>query len=250
MRILITNDDGIQAPCLIELKRVLSEIAECIVVAPASQMSASAHAISLAESIGVREYLVDGEFFGLQVSGTPADCVKLALCELLKDTPPDMVISGVNLGPNTGVSVFYSGTVSAAREGTIAGIPSIAASMCSFSYDDFTYACELVRDIALKVYKNGLPEGLTLNVNIPPLKREAIKGIRVTKQAHSRFIEQYHPRGEQNGSTHYQLDGELEVVDPDPKNDELSVLDGYVSITPIKLDLTDFSAMSLIEEMV
>jgi 5'-nucleotidase len=249
MKVLLTNDDGIQAPCLQLLKRVMSDVAECFVVAPASQMSASAHAISLAQSVAVSDYMIDGVFFGKQVEGTPADCVKIALCEILKDSPPDLIISGINRGPNTGVSVFYSGTVSAAREGTIAGIPSIAASMCSFTYDDYTYACELVRYVALKVYEHGLPEYVTLNINIPPLQRDEIKGVRVTKQAHSRFIEEYIAKGEKQGRTFYELSGELEVVDTDPNNDEQSVTEGYVSITPIKLELTDLSSMKSIEEM-
>ena len=249
MRILLTNDDGIDAPSMRALKAVLSDIAECFVVAPDSQRSAFAHAISIANNVSVRKYFIDDEDFGLQVDGTPADCVKLALCTLLKDTPPDLVISGINHGPNTGVSIYYSGTVSAAREGTIAGIPSIAASLCSFTYADFSYSCQLVRDVALKVYRHGLPRSTTLNINIPPLTRNEIRGIKVTKQAQSRFIEEYISRGKEKGTTFYSLSGELEIVDKDPNNDEQAVNDGYVSITPLKLDLTDETYMQKLRKM-
>jgi 5'-nucleotidase len=249
MKILLTNDDGIQAPSMRALREAISEIADCFIVAPEMQRSASAHSISIVHDVGVREYAVDGRFFGLQVSGTPADCVKLALCEIMRNDPPDMIISGINLGPNTGVSVYYSGTVSAAREGTIAGIPSIAASLCSFTYTDFSYSCKIVKEIAIKILQHGLPRDITLNINIPPLEESEIKGVRITKQAQSRFIEEYIAKGADNGSKLYSLAGELEVVDTDVNNDENAVQDGYVSVTPIKLDLTDYSVMAQIGEI-
>lgn len=250
MRVLLTNDDGIQSPSMYRLKKELSAIAECIVVAPDSQRSASAHSISIVRDVSVAEYWVDDEFFGFQVDGTPADCVKLALTEIMRDNPPDLIISGINLGPNTGVSVYYSGTVSAAREGTIAGIPSLAASLCSVTSNDFSYACKTVLDLARKIANFGLPKHITLNVNIPALKEEAIKGIKVTKQAQSRFIEKYIARDSKNGSKIYGLAGELEVIDDDHDNDEQAVKDGYVSITPLRLDLTDHAVMAVLEKIV
>jgi len=247
--ILLTNDDGITAPSLRELKKILSETTECFVIAPHDQKSASAHAISLGYDIEVSKYSYDDAFFGFQVKGTPVDCVKLALCELLKE-PPQLIISGVNRGPNTGVSVYYSGTVAAAREGLIAGIPSIAVSMCSFDFDDFTYAHTLIKKIVPTVLHNGLPAGIMLNINIPPCAADDIKGIKITKQAHSRFIERYVKKGENEKSTLYALAGELELVDDEQNNDEQAVKDGYVSITPLHLDLTSFAAFKDIERLV
>ncbi|MBU1863388.1 MAG: 5'/3'-nucleotidase SurE [Candidatus Omnitrophica bacterium] len=249
MTILLTNDDGIQAKSIRELKEVLSDVDNCVVVAPASQKSASAHAISIAHDIEVSDYYYENDFFGFQVEGTPADCVKLALCEIMKE-PPAIIVSGINRGPNTGVSVYYSGTVSAAREGTIAGIPSIAVSMCSCEYDNFTYACVLVKKIVTNILQKGLPEGIMLNINIPPLREQEIKGIRIARQAPSRFVEKYIHRGENKGCTRYTLTGKMELVNAGSDNDEQTVRDGYVSITPLKLDLTSFSSFKEIENLI
>jgi len=247
--ILLTNDDGIGAPSMIAMRNALSELDKCFIIAPHTQKSASAHAISLRHDVELSEFKYDNEFFGYQVKGTPADCVKLALCELLTDLP-QVIVSGINLGPNTGVSVYYSGTVSAAREGTIAGIPSIAISLCSFTYTDFSYACTILKKITQRVIQQGLPEGVTLNINVPPLTEEEIKGIKITKQAHSRFVERYTKNGHNGESTLYSLSGELELVDEDPDNDEQVVKEGYVSVTPIQLDLTSFSSFKEVEALI
>lgn len=249
-KILLTNDDGIDSESLALLKKELSDLGECIVVAPDSQRSASAHAVSVGQSISVSECEREGAFFGYQVSGTPVDCVKVALCKLFADNPPDLIVSGINVGPNTGVSVVYSGTVGAAREGTIAGVPSIAASMCDFEYDDFEYAAKVVKRIAARVLKTGLPKWVTLNVNVPPLQEKDIRGIKITKQAHSRFIEEYIKEVDEKGCEKFQLTGELELVDTDKNNDEQAVKDGYVSVCPIQVDMTAFSAINDLEDLV
>ena len=249
MSILLTNDDGIGAPSIRQLKETLSPVAECIVVAPETQKSASAHAISIVHDVEVKKYYHGKTFFGYQVKGTPADCVKLALCEIMEE-PPELIIAGINVGPNTGISVYYSGTVAAAREGTIVGIPSIAVSMCSFEYNDFTFANTLVKDIAMHIGQKGLPPSVTLNINIPPLPRNEIKGIKVTKQAHSRFVERFVKTSDKNDVMSFSLTGEIEVVDTDSNNDEQAVKEGYVSITPLRLDLTDLSAIKEIERYI
>ncbi len=249
MTILLTNDDGIQAYSIRQLRETLSEVSDCIVVAPESQKSASAHSISIVHDVEVRKYYLGDEFFGYQVNGTPADCVKLALCEIMKE-PPGIIVSGINVGPNTGISVYYSGTVSAAREGTIAGIPSIAVSMCSFEFNDFTFANIFVKEIVKCILKEGLPSGVTLNINIPPLPREEIKGVKVTKQAHSRFVEKFVKKNNNNEVMLFSLRGEMEVVDDDSNNDEQAVKEGYISLTPLRLDLTDVSAIKDIERIV
>ncbi len=247
MAILLTNDDGITSQSIRELKKALNEVDECIVVAPDAQRSASGHAISVHDEVSVKKYYHDDTFFGYQVEGTPADCVKLALCEIL-EAPPTIIISGINQGPNTGVSVFYSGTVSAAREGTIAGIPSIAISMCSTEYHDYSVTCSIAKKIVQKIVQKGLPLGVTLNINVPPLSHDAIQGIKITKQAHSRFNEEYVFKGHNNGSSSYSLAGELDLFDSDNNNDEQAVQDGYISITPLKLDLTDYAVMDTIKQ--
>ncbi len=245
--ILLTNDDGIQEISLWALKERLSKIDECVIVAPATQMSASSHAISLGKDIRLSKYYDNNEFVGYQVAGTPADCVKLALTEIL-DEEPALVVSGINRGPNTGVSVYYSGTVSAAREGTISGIPSIAVSMCCFEFDDFSYAVELVEKIAKDLLSSGLPEGVTINVNVPPLSKGNVKGAKITTQACSRFIERYIDKGEENGEKLYQLAGELESFDRMTDNDEKVVDEGYASITPLRLDMTEHSHVETLKE--
>jgi len=240
MNILLTNDDGIAGHALHELKSILSDDHVCTVVAPDAQRSASAHAVSINKEIHVQKHYCNDNYFGYSVEGTPVDCVKIALTELL-EKPPDIIIAGINRGANTGVSVFYSGTVAAAREGAIAGIPSVAVSLCSASYTDFSYACVFIQHLAKIIERHGIKQGAMLNVNIPPLPKEDIKGIKVTKQAHSRFIEKYVCKQKENGILAYTLTGRLEVLDTNNNNDEYAVLNGYVSITPLALDLTAVS---------
>ncbi len=243
MGILLTNDDGIDEKGLYVLRDALMKIDNVIVVAPDSQRSASSHSISIADFLRVEPLYLSGEFLGYKVSGTPADCVKIALCELL-NKPPAAVVSGINRGPNTGVSVYYSGTVSAAREGAIAGIPSVAVSMCSFEYDNFDFAAEIAANTVERFIKGEFPSGLTLNINIPPLDREEIKGIKITKQANSRFIERYN----KTGGNSYRLTGELYIDNEEPDDDEYAVNQGYVSITPLKLDMTDYSFFNKVKD--
>lgn len=246
-KILLTNDDGISSPNLVELKEILEAFGECFVIVPDTQKSASAHSISIVHDVSVSKHFVDGDFFGYKVNGTPVDCVKLALCEML-DSPPDLIVSGINVGPNTGISVYYSGTVAAAREGTIASIPSVAFSMCSFSYRHYEYAYKVVAQVVEKLLQGKVSREVTLNVNIPPIPEEHIRGIKITKQACSRFIEKYIAKEGQNGANYYELTGEMEVVDDDPLNDEQAVKDGFVSITPLKLDMTDTLTLTLLEK--
>jgi 5'-nucleotidase len=249
MTILLTNDDGIEAPGLQALRDQISEVADCFVIAPSEQKSASAHAISLIHEVEVSKHYVHGSFFGYRVKGTPVDCVKLALCEMLPH-PPDLIISGINQGPNTGVSIYYSGTVSAAREGTIADIPSIAASIASFEFSDFSFAARLLRDIAKMVIAEGLPQGVMLNINIPPRHEKEMKGIKVTRQAKSKFVEKYSRRGERDTTILYSLKGELLVTSSDGDSDEEAIREGYVSITPLKLDLTEPNVFVTVDEIV
>src|SRR4030042_99384 len=181
LKILLTNDDGIHAPGLRALYAELNRDFELSVVAPETEMSAVGHAITLDSPLRVREVYKNGSFFGFGVSGTPADCVKIAVQELLQG-PPDIIISGINLGANVGVNVLYSGTVSAATEGAFLGIRSAAISLSTRKNPDFTFAARFSREIIKFITENDLKNGTALNVNIPPIPAERIKGVSITRQ--------------------------------------------------------------------
>jgi len=238
LSILVSNDDGIDAPGIERLVREMRRIGDVTVVAPTQQQSAVGHAITMNRPLRVREFRKNGKFFGYAVEGTPADCVKLAVRALLKRRP-DLIVSGVNHGSNTAISVIYSGTVSAATEGTILGIPSIAVSLTTYAPADFSYAATFARTLARKVLKNGLPPGTLLNVNVPPLPRNRIKGVRITRQGKAVWNDSFDVRRDPANKEYFWLTGGLENVDQDLAFDEAAVRAGFVSITPIQYDLTD-----------
>ena len=242
MRILISNDDSIYAPGINALYEAVSGLGEVHVVAPAAEQSAVGHAITLSDPIKTRPVERNGRFFGYAVGGTPADCVKLAVCALLP-APPDLVISGINLGPNAGISVIYSGTVSAATEGTILGIPSMAVSLNTFSDPLWETAIEVTRRIVRRLARNPLPSGVLLNVNIPNLPLSEIRGFAATRMAQSRFVETFDKRTDPRGNVYYWMDGELQVIG-DPEGTDLEALQkGFVSLTPIWFDLTHYPSL-------
>ena len=236
MRILVTNDDGIQSPGLHALVRALRGWGEVWVIAPDREQSAVGHAITLSEPIRLFPWTIEGANHTFAISGTPADCVKLALTELMP-ARPDLVLSGVNRGENTGISVIYSGTVSAATEGTINGIPSIAISLGSFVSTRFEAAALIGRRIAEVVAERGLPGETLLNVNVPDLPLDEIKGIRVTRQGRTRFQETFMKRADPRGKVYYWMDGaKLPLEETD--TDGTALHEGYVTVTPIRLDFT------------
>lgn len=241
-RILICNDDGIYAPGIMALYEALSELGELTVVAPEFEQSAVGHAITIADPIKIRKISRSGGFTGFAVSGTPADCVKLAVTELLPEKP-DMVVSGINLGSNVGISVIYSGTVSGATEGTILGIPSIAISLASFKNPQWATAASVARQIARHVLEHGLPADTLLNVNVPNRHPESIRGFQVTRMGHSRFAEIFHRRANPRGDTYYWLDGELQMLGDANGTDVQAVNDNLISLTPIWFDLSNTAAM-------
>ena len=247
MRILITNDDGIQSPGLLAIVQALQKEVECLVVAPHKQCSATSHSITIYDHIAVEEVDLN-HFKGYSIEGTPADCVKFAIGELAKNHKLDLIISGINLGLNTGVSVYYSGTVSAAREGMINGIPSIAISQAREQLNDFSFACKLIQDLVHGHKHHHLPKDTFLNVNIPHLAHSDIKGIRVTKQAHSRFVEWFEAHEHlSNGKKKYSIFGNIEMINPDGTSDEEALRLGYAAITPLRLDLTHYERLSDIQ---
>ncbi|AKJ64736.1 5'/3'-nucleotidase SurE [Kiritimatiella glycovorans] len=238
MNILLCNDDGIHAPGLRLLRDTAREYGEVSVVAPEYERSAAGHSITLADPLRTKEIYHGDDFFGWAVSGTPADCVKLAVCALL-DEPPDIVLSGVNLGSNTGISVLYSGTVSAATEGVILGIPGIAFSLCTYETPHWETAAGVVRRVLDRFLHNGLRPGSLLNVNIPNLPHGELRGMKPAGMGKSRFVEKFHKRTDPQGNTYYWLDGELEILDRTDDIDIRVVGEGYVALTPIHFDLTD-----------
>lgn len=247
MKILLTNDDGIKAAGLRALLACIPKDHKILVAAPATERSACSHSISLGQQLRVEKSTENGVRF-LAVHGTPADSVKFALYDS-EHFVPDLVISGFNHGANTGVSVFYSGTISAAREGFINGIPAIAISLCGgLEAEDFR-ACQNIAKSLIKGYqREKIASHIMLNVNVPPLLPEQIKGVRITRQAPSRFIEEFVPEEEKPGRKVYRLAGEIEIYDTDGTSDEKAVIDGFISITPLRIDLTDREAIKPLEK--
>ena len=238
--ILITNDDGIYSPGIRALWEALNSFGDIIVVAPSSQKSASSHAITISKPLRVRHVKeVDG-FCGFSVSGTPADCSKIAIKQILSEKPK-VLISGINSGANVGNNIIYSGTVSAALEGTMLGVPSIAISLDSFKNDRFELAKKLARDVVSFVLKNNLPKGTMLNVNVPNIAPENFLGTRITKQGNQFFNDDFDQRIDPRGQTYYWMKGKIEDNDEDLVYDGRAISDGYASITPIGFNMTDES---------
>lgn len=237
MRILLTNDDGIYAKGMYSLYLELVDKHQVVIVAPESEQSAVGHALTLYNPLRVKKIKRNGGFYGYGVNGTPADCVKIAFHEIMK-SPPDMVISGINLGPNVGINVLYSGTVSAATEGAILGIPSIAISLNTYKDPDFGFASSFTKRLVELIHKNGLTNGVCLNVNIPAVEREMIRGIAITRQGTSRFMERFEKRIDPRDNTYYWQAGEAPVRDEDEDTDIKALANHMISITPLQYDLT------------
>ncbi|MFQ5956400.1 MAG: 5'/3'-nucleotidase SurE [Candidatus Brocadiales bacterium] len=242
MRILLTNDDGIYAAGIGAINKTLHEIGEVVVVAPEAERSGASHSITWAHPLRVRKVYVENKFFGYAVSGSPADCVKMAAMEIM-EKPPELVVSGINLGANVGIHVLYSGTVAASIEGSILGIPSVAVSIDVSGYPDLEYAAIIARDIIKQTIKHKLPRCTLININIPSLKKEEIKGIRITRQYTHGFEESVDRRKDPGGGTYYWLVGGTEITVEEKGTDFQSIRDGYISITPLCYDLTDHNLL-------
>ena len=237
MRILVTNDDGIHAEGLYRLAKAMARLGEVTVVAPLVEHSAVGHALTLTDPLRVEKVFHDGALFGRAVNGTPADCVKLAV-RMLMEAPPDLVVSGINPGANTGHNVIYSGTVSAATEGAILAIPAFAISRGWSMEPDFGPAAEIAVEVAERLLAHRLPDGVLLNVNVPPLPRAAIHGYRITEQGQGRFVERFDARVDPRGKEYFWQTGETLIPDHGETIDDTALEEGYVSITPIHYDLT------------
>ena len=237
MRILLTNDDGIHAPGLFALYKEFSRDSRVDIVAPETEMSAVGHAITLTSPLRVWEVTKDGRFYGHAVSGTPADCVKIAIKEVL-DHPPDVVISGINPGRNVGMDILYSGTVSAATEAAFLGFKAASISIDTRKDPSYQFAARVARAVVKFMMQEGLRDGTALNVNVPAIPPEQIRGVVFARQGLSRFEERFERRNDPRGNTYYWLAGETLVENGSPDTDFVALKSGMVTITPIHYDLT------------
>ena len=238
--ILVSNDDGIDAAGIAALAAAMEGLGTVAVVAPFQEQSAVGHAITIREPMRVHDVAfdgADGPVWARAVTGTPADCVKIAVQRLLP-RPPDLVVSGINHGPNTSVNVMYSGTVSAATEACILGIPSMAVSHDAWTPTDFEAAGRVACRLAERILEDGLPPGVLLNVNVPDV--EAPLGLRVTRQARARWEEKFEERRDPTDRPYYWLGGRFIDLDDGDDTDLAAVRDGFVSVTPLMLDLTAY----------
>jgi 5'-nucleotidase len=238
MKILITNDDGIRAPGLTALHAALRPLGEVLVIAPERPRSACGHAITLHKPLRLMPVELSDGAEGFAINGFPADCVALGVSEHLGGHP-NLVVSGINLGPNLGVDMIYSGTVAAAREGAICGIPSVALSVASYGASDFQPAAEFARYLAQAVLEHGLPDGAFLNVNVPAAPTAQIEGVAVTRQSRINYDNRIERRTDPRGGAYYWLTGDRLDRSRQPDADAEAIEAGRISVTPVRLDLTD-----------
>lgn len=238
MKILLTNDDGILSEGLWALFRVFKPRYELVVVAPDRERSAVGHAITLHQPLRSRLVNVNGWGDGFAVSGTPADCVKLALSELI-GAPPDLVVSGINPGANVGININYSGTVAAAKEAALAGIPSIAASITGQAVSHYDDAAAFVCRLAGRVLENKMPFGTFLNVNVPDLPTDKVQGVRVSRQSVKMFAEKFDRRLDPRNGPYYWHNGDQQIFEDTPDVDGNVLGNACISVTPITCDVTN-----------
>ena len=235
--ILVTNDDGINAPGIRTLIEVMNTIGDVCVVAPDSPQSGMGHAVTIDDTLYCNEIKVDdGPQIEYKSSGTPADCVKFAVSEIL-DRKPDLCVAGINHGSNSSINVIYSGTMSAAVEAGVESIPAIGFSLLDYSWNaNFEPLKSYIKKIALNVLENSLPDGVVLNVNFP--KSETFKGIKICRQARANWVEEFDKRINPQGRVYYWLTGNFVNMDTGEDNDEWALANNYISIVPVQFDLT------------
>ncbi len=246
MKILISNDDGIDSRGIFALAKAMKEIGEVTVVAPKTEQSAVGHAITMKYPLRVKEHYIDGELFGYSVDGTPADCIKMGIRNIMP-TPPDIVISGINHGSNTAINIIYSGTVSAAREAAIMDVPAIAVSVTDHDAVHFEYACRLAQKLAIEINSKGLNTGTILNVNVPHVPYNEVKGVVIARQGKSKWADIYEKRVDPYGYDYYWLTGKLIEQDTELDADQFAVKQGYATVSPIHFDLTDYETLKTIK---
>lgn len=248
--ILVTNDDGITAPGIRALIKMMNEIGEVYVIAPDSPQSGMGHAITIDSTLFCEKVKIDD---GPQsdrewaCSGTPVDCVKLGINRILPRRP-DICVSGINHGSNSSINVIYSGTMSAAVEAGVDGIPAIGFSLCDFSYSaDFFAAKKYIQQIVRSAIENKMKKSMILNVNIPKLPEQELKGIRVCRQAKAIWQEEYDQRKDPRGRTYFWLTGKFVNLDSGDDTDERALEEGYISVVPIQYDMTAHDYISVVK---
>jgi 5'-nucleotidase len=237
--ILVTNDDGVYAPGIKFLAETAAQFGDIVVVAPDKAQSGMGHAITINSTIRIQKTNYHNASIEYACTGTPVDCVKMAVNHILQ-RKPDLVLSGINHGSNSSINVIYSGTMSAAVEGALEGAPSIGFSLCDYSIDaDFTQAGKFIQQIIAKAIENKMPKGICLNVNIPKLLEEDIKGIKVVRQSKANWVERFEERKDPYGRNYYWLTGEFVNFEPEATDtDEWALDNGYISVVPIQADMT------------
>ncbi|WP_439881778.1 5'/3'-nucleotidase SurE [Pontibacter sp. MBLB2868] len=249
--ILVSNDDGITAPGIRTLVEVACKIGEVVVVAPDGPQSGMGHAITIGNTLRLDRSIAfdDLDLVAYECSGTPADCVKLAKHHVLKDRKPDLVVSGINHGSNSSISVLYSGTMSAAIEAAIEGLPSIGFSLCDYGHEaDFSHTREFVEQIIRQALENRIPENTALNVNFPKKSNEPIKGIKVCRQAHAKWQEEFDERLDPRNRKYYWMTGSFVNFDKGEDTDEWALTNNYVSVVPCQYDMTAHHAIAMLNE--
>jgi 5'-nucleotidase len=248
--ILVTNDDGITAPGVSALIEAMRGLGEVVVIAPDKPQSGMGHAITINSTLRIHKVKIYGVKEEYSCTGTPVDCVKIAVNKIL-NRKPDLCVSGINHGSNMSINVIYSGTMSAAVEGAIESIPSIGFSLLDESIGaDFTAAKKVAKTLAKYVLKHGLPKDVCLNVNIPRLHINEIKGIKVCRQARANWIEELDERHDPSGKQYFWLTGKFDNYDKGKKDTDVWALEnGYVSVVPTQFDLTAHSAIKELEKL-
>lgn len=248
MNILLVNDDGIFAPGINTLYETVKDLGTITVVAPDGERSAVSHALTLDKPMPVRQ--VDtGVLKGTAVMGTPADCVKLALAEILSEKP-DLVLSGINLGSNTGLNVIYSGTVGGAAEAVFNGIPGVALSLDTYTNPNWEPVLPFVHDLVKAVLEKGLPKGVLLNVNMPNVdSKDQIKNVLVTEQGMAHWQENFDKRIDPKGRTYYWMTGKKQELKEPETIDDTALKNNYISVTPVQFNLTAFNDIKKIKDL-
>jgi 5'-nucleotidase len=246
--ILVVNDDGVSAPGIVALAQVVKDLGEVIVVAPDSPQSGMGHAITINKPLRLSEVKYHGDIKAYQCSGTPVDCVKLAVDKVLH-RKPDLCVSGINHGSNSSINIIYSGTMSAAVEASLEGIPSVGFSLLDYRHEaDFTGSQHYAKIVAQFILKYGLPKHSLLNVNIPQLPVSKIKGMKIVRQALAKWEEEYLERNDPMGRPYYWLTGKFVNYDHGQDTDEWALANGYVSVVPVQHDLTAHHVIPFINE--
>jgi len=249
--ILVSNDDGITAPGIRTLVKVAQRVGEVVVVAPDSPQSGMGHAITIGNTLRLDKSIAleDLDVEAYECSGTPADCVKLAKHHVLKNRKADLVVSGINHGSNSSISVLYSGTMSAAIEAAIEGLPSIGFSLCDYGHEaDFSHTKEFAELIIRQALEHRIPENTALNVNFPKKSEERIKGIKVCRQAHAKWQEEFDERLDPRNRKYYWMTGSFVNFDKGEDTDEWALVNNYISIVPCQFDMTAHHAIGMLNE--